>query len=266
MTEALKFDKILDYIDTDLVYIDDALTENSKNKEWDLMTGDMTQALTLVGSSANGNANQDMSKYIQKLRVVDGAGNLVNTKLTNPKGILYTLAISVDDRISDQQNNNNIINSSLSRFLLPDDADGGDDNQSRGYIYLPVSKVVSAESDTREMLYENIAEVIQFTTLTGRRTNFDTTIGNVDLDDAVHADSDGSDEFKTSSLEADTGATETITLTPPTGLERTRRKIVNVVNNAKNGISITMIVLAVVIIVVVVTNVIVIKAKKRRIR
>ena len=266
MISSLKFDKILDYIDTDLVYIDDALTLNSENREWDILSGDVSQNLGLVGSSSNGNAAQDMSKFIQKLRIVDNAGNLVNTKLTNPKGILYTLAISVDDRISDQEDDGNIINDSLSRFLFPDDADGGDDSKSRGYIYLPVSKVVSAESDTREMLYENIAEVIQFTTLTGRRTNFDTTIGNADLDDAVHADSDGSEEFKTSSLEADTGATETITLTPPTGLDRTRRKIVNVVNSAKNGISIAAIALAVVIIVFVVTNVIVIKARKRRIR
>ena len=46
---------------------------------------------------------------------------------------------------------------------------------------LDVSKVLAADSDDDDKTYENIAEIVQYTTLTGRRTNFATTIGNADI-------------------------------------------------------------------------------------
>ena len=116
------------------------------------------------------------------------------------------------------------------------------------------------------MSYENIAEIVQFTTLTGRRTNFATTIGNADIQTTKEEPGKGSIEFVTASLEPDTAATETVTLTPPTGLMKNRRAIVNTVETTKTGLQIIAIVAAVVVIGIVGTKVTIKKIKKRRIK
>ena len=114
------------------------------------------------------------------------------------------------------------------------------------------------------MSYENIAEIIQFTTLTGRRTNFATTIGNANVNTTPDDPTKGSKEFITSSFEPDTAATETITLTPPTGMMKNRRVIVNAVETAKVSVGVIVIAVAVVIIAIFVTKTIITKIKKRR--
>ena len=200
--------------------------------------------------------------------------------LTNVEGQEYkALVVSVDDSLYDniegripdnaETLGNGIVNNkALSRFLLPEKADKTPDKtQSTGYIYLPTSKVIAAETDTDNLQYENIAEIIQFTTLTGRRTNFETTIGNANIHATTPSNpSKGSIEFDTAALEPDTAATETITLTPPTGLMLSRRKIVNVVDTAAKYVGITVmvaVVVAVVFSIAIVTRTII---KKRRIK
>ena len=133
-------------------------------------------------------------------------------------------------------------NVDLARFLLPKvtDPDTTNYHYSMGTVYLPVSKVVSAEADTEDMTYENMAEIIQFTTLTGRRTNFATTIGNVN----VKAETG---EYLESLKEKDTAATEVITLSPPTGLNRIQNMIVNTVQASSKLIIIVAIIIAVIV-------------------
>ena len=128
------------------------------------------------------------------------------------------------------------------------------------------------------MLYENIAEVIQFTVLTGRRTNFDTTIGNADIHKVdkqsknpeeynlgkkpVDYEKFGSIEFVTAALEKDTSSTETITLTPPTGLMKNRRAIYETMETTRDVLKITVIAVTVVIITIGVTKFTMVKIKK----
>ena len=138
-----------------------------------------------------------------------------------------------------------------------------------GRVILPVSKVLAADTAADDMTYENMAEVIQFTTLTGRRTNFATTVGNADIESATGDPGKGSPEFTLSSFESDTAATETVTLIPPTGLMRNRRAIVNVVETAKTGLEVVFIVGSVAVMIIILmsgTLFAVNKYKKRRIK
>lgn len=250
---SLKFDKILDYIDTDLEFEQETNNNNLINRYWTRNT-----APELV----------DHVYSLREYRNADEVGGGI--KLTNVNGIEYkNLVVSVDDRvvdIGDPNDKNPVNNQDLSRFLVPEvtDTDQVTNKNSMGIVYLPVSKVVSAEADTEDMTYENIAEIIQFTTLTGRRTNFATTIGNADVKTTKPDSGIGSEEFITASYESDTAATETITLTPPTGLMKNRRVIVDVVDTAKTSVIVIIIIVAVVAIAIIVTKVTITKIKKRR--
>lgn len=265
---SLKFDKILDYVDTDLEFEQETSDNNLLNKYWTRST-----AADLLNYVYALREHRDTSAY-------PGTSVISDAKLTNVKDVEYkNLVVSVDDRnkddeysrnletnVEETQNKNQVNNVDLARFLVPEVTDPDKDtyHYSMGTVYLPVSKVISAETDTEDMTYENMAEIIQFTTLTGRRTNFATTIGNADVHTTEEAPEKGSEEFVTASFESDTAATETITLTPPTGLMKNRRAIVNVVETARTSVIVIGIVIAVVVLALIVTKVTITKIKKRR--
>ena len=196
------------------------------------------------------------------------------------------MVVSIDDRNVDPGDPNDVDivrNQELARFLEPKakvvglngtdhDTDAEGRRRYTGTITLDVSKVLAAESDDDDKTYENMAEIVQFTTLNGRRTNFATTIGNADIHttkDKVGNANSGSVEFMTASIESDTSATETITLIPPTGLMKSRRPIVNIVETVKAGVevmSMTGLIVAIVAVIIVIVLFIIKKYKKRRIR
>ena len=261
---SLKFDKILDFVDVNIEYIQQSEQASTADKFW-IRT-----------------KSTDLKDYIYQLRI-----GKVNA-LENGRGYSYdeNLVVSVDDRIKDdkystrystykvdEEVDSNIRNNDLSRFLLPQSTvlDETERDKSVGTVRLNVSKVLSAEADKKDMSYENLAEVIQFTTLTGRRTDFGTTIGNSDVMATALSGGDegkGSLEFVTASFESDTAATETITLIPPTGLMRNRRAIVNVVEATTVGVGIVFVLgtIAVILIMIITMVLFVIrKYKKRRI-
>ena len=168
------------------------------------------------------------------------------------------LVVSVDDRTSDAATDT--INEGMSKFLKPYRVGAEDD--SRGTIFLEVSKVIASETESDDMQFENIAEVIQFTTQTGRRTNYATTIGNANT-------SLPGGEFEEAKKEPDTSATEVVTLIPPTGLMGPRKVIANIMDTAKAGVevmSMTGLVVAVIAVVVIIVLFIIRKYKKRRIK
>ena len=261
---SLKFDKILDFVDVNIEYIQQSEQASTADKFW-IRT-----------------KSTDLKDHIYQLRT--GKVNV----LENGRGYSYdeNLVVSVDDRIKDdkystrystykvdEEVDSNIRNNDLSRFLLPQSTvlSEAERDKSVGTVRLNVSKVLSAEADKKDMSYENLAEVIQFTTLTGRRTDFGTTIGNSDVMATALSGGDegkGSLEFVTASFESDTAATETITLIPPTGLMRNRRAIVNVVEATTVGVGIVFVLgtIAVILIMIITMVLFVIrKYKKRRI-
>ncbi len=311
----LKFDKIIDYVDTDLEYgqldqqdiskLANATPTASTTDKFDSLQGLKNALLNEpINSDISATSNQAFSnislrtaldysnilrKVSQQLKKatqgtettetpeITGTTELENV-LKDINGIKYkNIVVTVPDRLFDpdrksEDNKDTVVNEAFSKFLKPSVLDTKETINSIAEIVLPVSKVLATETDMNNMQYENIAEVVQFTLLTGRRTNFDTTIGNADIHyvdgefEAQGKDYDpiGSIEFVTASLESDTSSTETITLTPPTGLMRNRRVIREAVDTTTNVIEITVIAIAVVIIILIITKVTIVKIKKKR--
>ncbi len=255
---CLKFDKILDYIDTDLEYITETNNDLLENRFWKVTNTD------------------ELKPYVYALRKGTADLTPVGTLMNREDQEYKALVVSVDDSLYDMNipervpanaaslGNGIVNNKDLSRFLKPAISTHVE-SDTKGFIYLPTSKVISAETGTDNLQYENLAEIVQFTTLTGRRTNFATTIGNADIH-ATAPSNKGSSEFNTAALEPDTAATETITLTPPTGLMTSRRAIVNIVDTTAKGVGVVTIIAAVVGIAVAVTTVTRLIIKKRRIK
>lgn len=290
---SLKFDKILDYIDTNLEYEQKTTAEEVTDRLWSKITS--RELVSLV------------SHYKGLRETVSSMTDEQLPKVTDADGVEYkSMVVSVDDRNVDPGDPNetgvkaeSIKNKDLSRFLIPKvtavGLNGNDDlgkqydeegklgyDDYTGHIYLDVSKVLAAGSEEDDKTYENMAEIVQFTTLTGRRTNFATTIGNANIHDIkerlendlppfdnTEGKNSGSIEFITASIEPDTSATETITLIPPTGLMKNRRAIVSIMETAKAGVevmSMTGLVVAIVAGVVFLVILAIKKYKKRRIK
>lgn len=244
---SVKFDKILDYVDTDLVF--------KSSTEEDTLWSSTTDADLLGDHPTRG-------LFVKKELFTDN--RLLNSKGVNyvtynvDKPLTSNLLISVDDRRKDADeysvNADPTVNKGISKFLQPYLAVG---EESSGKIRILTSKVISAETSTDDMQYENLAEIIQYTAQTGRRTNFATTIGNA---------SATTGEFTSAMTELDTSATEVITLTPPTGLNRVNRVIRDVVETTGKGIGFGVIGVALVFAGLVIVRFVIKKIKKRPIK
>ena len=116
------------------------------------------------------------------------------------------------------------------------------------------------------MVYENIAEIIQYSSVTGRVTNLATTIGNAKIEELTNSTPDKrpneSSEYYEGRTESDTASVEKVTLTPPTGLDRLNRTVRKVVE----GASYTVVTIIAVILVCVVVLVIIKIYRNRRIK
>ena len=245
---SIKFDKILDYVDTELVF-NEYESEKPKDKLWATVTDDDLKTLYVRESSYT------LHGLENKLRLVN-PNNLTYVNYKNNEIVSSNLVISVDDRVSD--NATDTINQGMSKFLKP--YVETKEEASRGTILLEVSKVISSETETDDMQFENLAEVIQFTTQTGRRTNYATTIGNANASIG---------EFEEAKKEPDTSATEVVTLIPPTGLMRTQRVIADIMDTAKAGVEVMSIgglVVGVVVGIGFLVILVIRKYKKRRIK
>lgn len=204
----LKVDKILDYIDTDLTF------PAEKNKDVDNAWTTTTADALRTGDGYNGGLlKRSLFSNIETSSSSNRMDQLIDLKgVSFETGLTSNLAISMDDRISDDQREDEVVNGKLSKFLEPK-TPVTTENQYSGYVVLTTEKLISSETDTDNLRFENLAEVIQFTTTAGRRTNFSTTIGNANIKSTRG-------EYIESLNEPDTSATEVITLTPPTGLDR----------------------------------------------
>ncbi len=208
----LKVDHILDYVDNDLTF--NTSQNNTKNRLWAATT-----------------SKELYSKSMLNWNKVNKVGESPNYFLIDKFGIKYdtdnrsNLALSVDDNKNGQaweikgdgteNYKESNINTLLSRFLIPT---GKDADKSTGKINIITSKVLSAEdiSGNTGLSYENLSEVLQYTTLTGRRTKLPSAnngggvIGN--------AKTDGNKWTGYPDWEDDTDGTEIISISPPTGL------------------------------------------------
>ena len=85
--------------------------------------------------------------------------------------------------------------------------------ETSAYIVIQMDAILGGDSESKDMVYENIAEIIEFVTPVGRRTNFASTIGNIEINGTIKP-------FTASQKEVDSDGTEVIRLTPPTGITR----------------------------------------------
>lgn len=250
----LKMDKILDYVDNDLVFNND--DNRGENNLWkttttkELYEENMLNKFTYTYYDSNGKPVTD-NTTTEDYKLVDADGRAYDTNERS------NLALSLDDRVRDDlpDDQDTTVNKKFSKFLFPRYADS---NESIGIISLSTSKVLSPEDKTDDMTYENIAEIIQYTSVTGRVTNLATTIGNAKIEEM----SNESPEFHEGRTESDTASVEKITLTPPTGLNRINR----VVRNVVEGASYTVVVIIVIALVCVAVAVGITLYHKRRIK
>lgn len=227
IVSELKVDKILDYVDNDM------LMDSSKNVETDRYWNTMTDE-ELINQ---GLISDRLFKLVEESSKENGEIHVISSKkLLDAEGIVYdvetrhNLAVSVDDKISSSDNDN--MNKLLSIFLKPYVSSK---QASAGNIYMVASKVVAGEADTENMTYDNSAEIIQYTSVTGRITKLATTVGNLNMN------------HNPDYSETDSVYTERVTLTPPTGLEKSEYYL----SVAKDQIVIVTIVIAVTIVVIV---------------
>lgn len=197
----LKVDNILDYIDNDFTF--STSENNTKNNTWSTKTSlDLEKVLNW--NKVNSIQDRGKKYLVDKKDIrydTDNRSNLALTVDTNRDGTNETTG-----------------NTSLSRFLSTKKITNKGKTETTGTIGITVSKVFSAEDLTNGdgLNFENIAEVVQYTSLTGRRTivpdeNKGGIIGNAN----VSTNWTGYNKF-----EDDTDATELITITPPTGLTK----------------------------------------------
>ena len=212
----LKLNKILDYVDNNLVFN----TEANKNTDgfWSTIR---SRELALSGHIEKGN-----------FKTVNDSGEIVDevpTDLTrgillDSDGVAYdtdkrsNLAVLQDFITKDyetKEEQEKIANYNITRFLSPRASLALD---SFGTVNIVLTKVIAAEEDTKEMNYENVGEIIELNSETGRITNFSTTLGNALIAGFSEYEPGISGPPPEQRKESDTASVEKITLTPPTGL------------------------------------------------
>lgn len=197
----LKVDNILDYVDNDFTF---SSSENNKpNRLWQAVTS----------------AELIEGKVLDKENVnLDKTNNLIDNK-----GIRYTtdkktnLALSVDSNKAGN-NQDGKGNEKLSDFKYPVKSKEG---QTNGMISVVATKVIAADDVSlgKGLSYENIAEVVQYTTVTGRRTTLPkVNSSNVEGGGVIGNANVAKNWTGVNKYENDTDAAEIITISPPTGL------------------------------------------------
>lgn len=214
----LKVDSILDYIDNDFTF---SSTENStENRLWKATTSAELKNV-LDWEKVKVERDEDGDPIV----TTDDKGNKLYN-LVDRFGIRYdtenrtNLALSVDDN-KQGTNKTDRKNVLLSRFLNTKHAtkDINKTEEYTGTISAVATKVLSPDDLEKGtgLSYENIAEVVQYTSLTGRRTTLpDANNGGGGVIANANVDNwNGYNEW-----EDDTDATEVITISPPTGLTK----------------------------------------------
>ena len=254
-----KFVGVLDYVDTDLRY---NATEQEANKykdnKWTETYAEELRQNGLLKSGSTIFVNLGKDELNEHL--VEG--------IMNPNDILYgDLILTDSDRVKDIDEYNGeedpTINVDMTRFLYPTDS-------SRVEVRLEETLPSDIESNRAEVEYENLGEIVEITTQTGRRTNFDTTIGNVYFDRSETTKpptgEPSSPEFIRATYEPDTAATELISINPNPGMTRRERQVHTAIKNTLNTTMVATLILAVIVIGTISTTVIIKKIKNKPIK
>ena len=179
--------RILDFVDNDATFVDK--NNNEVGKMWTVVTENELADEGLIGPG-NLFVNADGDRYYK-----DDQGRKYTTEQKN------NLVINV----ATVKDNPELIKPIIPRFF--------GSGVTYGSIVIQVDAVLAADQGTENMVYDNVAEIVEFTTPVGRRTNFASTIGNIEINGTQKP-------FDAAQVEVDTDGTEIIRLTPPTGIDR----------------------------------------------
>ena len=187
VTVPITVNRILDFVDNDATFMQK--NNNSEGKYWTTTTEKELDEKGLIGKVGLYKEADD------KLYYKDDQNRKYTTSSKN--NLVINAATNKD-------------NPTLVIPIVPTYAGIGNDE---AYIVIQIDSILAGDADTKDMAYDNVAEVVEFITPVGRRTNFASTIGNIEINGLV-------DPFEAAQKEVDTDGTEIVRLTPPTGLIR----------------------------------------------
>ena len=198
---SITVNKILDFIDNDATFVQS--NNSKKNQFWATTTEEilLDPNLKLIKEESLGTNGYFLDEMYRQYTSNNKNNLVINVDSANENG-------------------------SLVKAIIPKATVANPDTNIDPYqawIIIQADAVLGGDTESDTMVYENIAEIVQFTSPVGRRTNFAGTIGNMEVSGNV-------EPFKSAKEEPDSDGTEVIRLTPPTGLSRTKLFIMGNIN------------------------------------
>ena len=182
---VVKIDKVVDYVDNTLTF---RTEDNSvKDKSWTPVDEATLKDNGLIGSSV-------FYANIENGATVD--------RIVDRNGVLYTTEGRSNIAISNAGDEHN---EDLSKNIIPSSVSSTETEYTANVI-IGASKVLDPDVDGDEMRFENLSEIIQYTSTTGRKPV--TTLGSANPANWE------------ATREVDTDQTESVTITPPTGTRK----------------------------------------------
>ena len=178
----LKVSKILDFIDNDATFVQ--ANNSVTNKFWTITTEPELLRDGLIGETGLDTTKIYLDSHERKY-VTDEKNNLVYS-------------------VGTLKENPDLLKDIYPQYAIDDP------EKNEADIIIQLDAVLGGDKESEDMVYDNVAEIIEFITLTGRRTNFASTVGNIVINGEV-------EPFESSQIEVDSDGTEVIMLTPPTG-------------------------------------------------
>ena len=178
----LKVSKILDFIDNDATFVQ--ANNSVTNKFWTITTEPELLRDGLIGETGLDTTKIYLDNHERKY-VTDEKNNLVYS-------------------VGTLKENPDLLKDIYPQYAIDDP------EKNEADIIIQLDAVLGGDKESEDMVYDNVAEIIEFITLTGRRTNFASTVGNIVINGEV-------EPFESSQVEVDSDGTEVIMLTPPTG-------------------------------------------------
>ncbi len=184
--------QVVDYIDTDGTF--SASYNNTVDHSWR-----NTTINELLGNGYDSDRLVDSSLFVERDSVDKNGIEYITEQRNN-------IALSIDNYDTIDELNNSGFEKTLYPYAI---ANSDDARDYKSAINLTITKTVAANDDADNLAYDNIAEIVKYENVAGRRDEA-TIPGNANPE---------LDQFEESLQERDQSATELVTFTPPTGLE-----------------------------------------------
>ena len=210
---ATKVNQVIDYIDNDAVF--DPVDNMKLDYSWKTVTEKELLGEKVDGEYVNRLVSDHSFQTVEgsdELRLVDVDNKSFNTYL--PDGTLQKSNVVVS--LDNETEGNTFTNKGFMTETRPMGYTGADSLYQTSMKIL-VKRTIASESETDDMTFDNIAEILKFENEVGRR-DIIATPGNANPSNAEPLAGEDPNVFGESLKERDQSATEVVTLTPPTGI------------------------------------------------